>query len=267
MRKMSFWTVIAIVVCLAFAVPGFAVHKNGEHGKKPPGGDRGGSEPTTPAEITFRDCTGGPFGDGLLGEPCLPDSPGFLADRIQSDFLSMTVFSDYTYSDQEPGVAVFLGSSANRGNIFLKGEGSDILNLFPPMTRTLFLDFSNCAVGSCIPAPAPGNFRAAIRVEVNKAIKNGVFALGVVDDQVNAPMTVGFVTNDLDVYPNWFIHFDPRVKKCGGSSQVNVRRTVADPPTWEVTGGVGCLTFGAPASKAVVYGLFNMPFGMTVEEE
>ncbi|MDA2938087.1 hypothetical protein MYX75_07490 [Acidobacteria bacterium AH-259-A15] len=201
-------------------------------------GDGEGNE-TTPAEITF--------------------APG---GAIDSD-------GDTYVDDPMSGVRVTIGSKANTGNIFLKGENG-ITTPFPEDTRALFLDFSDCASGPCKPPQfaADDLVRAGLRVNVNKVVKNGVFAIAPGEMQ-SAPMTLRFqpLGEDVPFGENWFLHFDPRVRNCGGSSQVKVENVTdpAGPDTWKVGANtLGCLVQGGhPQAESV--GLFKMPFKFTVE--
>ena len=95
-------------------------------------------------------------------------------------------------------------------------------------------------LGSCDPFPFGVNFfRAGLRVNVKKAVKGGVFAIGE-NEMTTAPMTVRLV--DPVDGRGWFLHFDPSAKKCPGSNQVVVRGV--GPGTWEVEATAatpGCL--------------------------
>jgi hypothetical protein len=197
--------------------------------KTPGGGSDGG---LTPVVITFRDAVG---------------------DRIGSD-------GGGPYIDGTQNVEAFIGSKANYGNVWLKNLTS----------RALFVDFADCVSGSCIPPFSFANQSpAAIKVDANDVIKDGLFGMSV-GDISHVPMRI--YLGD----PNWFIDFNPGVKAkyCKESARVKVERTAPD--TWVITGeqdpltgewyDIGCLSEHT-ATRDTFLGNFHMPFRMTVRKK
>jgi len=224
--------------------------EKGENAKNCPidcveGGGKGGGEgnQVTPADIEFR--------DGL-------------ADRILSDG------STYVTEEFPLGTVIAaIGSKANMGNIFLRGDGNGITEPFPEDSRALFLDFGDCALETCtLPFDSSDGdwVRAGLRVDVNDVLRDGVYALAT-GGVTGAPMTLQFQPLGADVaYADyWYLNFDPTVRNCDGATRVTVERLGSD--SWSVEADENaraCLTRGGhPQAESV--GLFRMPFRFVVE--
>ena len=246
MRRKSFWT-LGLVACLGFAIAGFADHKPGH---KKPGGGGGGSIPLT---VTFRDCTGSAFGDGLEDEPCPGEGFNFFKDRIKSD--SMGPYSDKvdnvgTSIDTQGQFALRLGSGSKRNQ---------------PVIRTLFLDFSDCV---SVPEECNPPF-------VRGSTTGSWFTSGVNLREMGIPETRGDLRLKMTLKPvdsefSWKLHFDPLDLDCPGSSTITVSRVDAD--TWEIKAGqdaVACLERRSDV-RGVDFefkGLYHMPFKILVQKK
>ena len=237
MLKKSTLLFVSIFVLLFIGLSdyGYGCHKGDPHGRSPdpcpdpdpsPGGGGDGKK-KTPAIITFRNWGG---------------------DKIMSDG-----FRTYVDGDFDGLVEVFIGTQGNKGNIFLRGdrglsdtEGS----VTQPMhadTRMLFLDFTDAVCRSdspCGDVPDAGFFQAGFRVDVNDAIKNGVYAIG---PTTPATMRVQFVeAPGVPFNENWFLQFgDDRNRTCDGLSMPVLVSEVVPSNTWRVESfGMGCLFKG-----------------------
>jgi len=174
--------------------------------------------------------------------------------------------------ESEPGMNVFIGSRANLGNIFIKGDGSFTAPL-PNGSRLLFLNFSNCntTIGPCdLPLFSTGlftsgNVRAGFVVDVNKAVKEGVYAIGPDQTEETAPMRLQFQQPGDDVAhdQNWFLYFDPKKKNCEDSGEVDVENTGSGVWTVSGTGLTGCVVQQTGPNTEPV-GFFDMTFSFDV---
>jgi len=233
---------VALAACLITASAGFAAK----------GGRVGGA--TTPAVITFRDCTAGfpsaAFAGLHPGTPLLDLCAPVLEDRIKSD-------TGIPYEDGVQGVEAFIGSTGNDGNVWLKLKNSP---------RGLFLDFTDCASpGQCNPpftTPRAVDL-ANIKVDANDVKQNGLFGMAL-EETINPPMRV-YYWLAADQEPG-FVDFNPNQtgkSPCKNKgSLVTVTRTGA--ATWEIIGDpniIGCVTLPGGGFG----GTYRMPFQFTVQ--
>lgn len=223
------------VAFLVLSVAGTA-HAGKGNGKGKGAGDPGDGNTggLTPVTITFRNAVG---------------------DRIGSD--------DYTpYIDGVDGVAAFLASKANFGNVQLQLDKAPL--------RGLYLDFTDCAM-SCDTRPFDTDIigLSSFKVDANDVQTDGLFGMAV-EGTIYPPMRVLY-QYDPEQSPG-FIFFNPNVKgksPCKNlSDNVEVYRESAT--LWTITGigrpNTACATLpGGQLAGQNLAGVFYMPFEFRVE--
>jgi len=218
------------------------------------------------------EATGGLPCDGGEEGPGGGDGEGGLITPATITFMDGDIDSDdgaYEHGESA-GVNVFMGSRANLGNIFLKGDGSFTAPL-PDNTRLLFLDFDISICTSGGPCGVPTFFgedrsklvRAGFVVDVKKAVKDGVYAIG---PPQTAPMRLQFhedVDGNVAHEDNWFLYFDPKKKNCEASGKVNVENSGSGVWTVSGMGLTGCVV-QQTGPNADPVGFFDMDFSFNV---
>jgi len=225
-----------------------AKHKNCGDGGGDDGGGGGGRD--IPVSVTFRECNGERFGDGLPVEECEPDGiGGFLPDAIQSD-------GGGAYIDGEKKVTANIRGNTGNLHLFLTRGGR-----FHTPIRTLFLDFSDC-VADCNPPFDPAGFSVG-RVTV---FTSGIDLLRDMNDGDIAPLNMS-VNMDLGKEGGiWRLFFDPSREDCRGNNIRVTRDDDAD--TWVIEADksdLACLGEQVGANEFISRGRYRMPFKFTVE--
>ena len=133
---------IFVLLFIGLSDYGYGCHKEDmTHGKNPGPCDPPDGGGNVPVMATFRDCTGGEYGDGLPLEKCEPDgNGGYLPDRILSDGFG-------AYIDRMDKVSTGIGSPNSFFMKLTKGN--------QPAIRKLILDFRDCAIGEECNPPDP----------------------------------------------------------------------------------------------------------------
>ncbi len=232
--------------------------------------NQGVSGTTIPVIVTFRDCTGTQFGDGLPFEPfrCLADPSDddndtfvFFKDRLRSDGMG-----SYTAGGADISANIGRADGHLRFGIISKQRQR--------ATRRLFVDFSDCAPrGACTSTPLPPgfdppSFSSLVGGDgsVNWSTR-GIDFREMLVDEIRGDLRMG-VTIDFSLIRGgqWSVRFggtdDSDV--CPGSSTVTVTRTDAD--TWVIEADrsdIACLTEWKGGLQK--RGLYHMPFLITVE--